>query len=151
MGCVLHFVGDSANVEELLRLTPVEPCAVYRKGVPRSTRPAARPSRTSGVSMVVSAADFDCLELQQAEAIAFLRQHHSALSAMRHVQGVKAGSLDFGISMRNVIAQSDAFEPELLVEIASLGLQLVLSQYPTVKGRGKKIKQYRRALRNNAA
>ena len=151
MPCVLHFTGKSANVEELLCLSPIEPCNVYQKGVPKSNRPAARVSQTSGISLVVSEADFDYIEKQQEEALEFLKMHHVALSTMRHTQGVEHGDLDFGISMRNVIVQSDVFGYELLMEIASLNLDLVLSQYPPLYNKkSKKIKQYRRALRRNS-
>lgn len=146
MACVLHFVGDSADVAELERLSPVEPCNVFRMGQPKSGRPNSRLARTSGVSLVVSDADFDELEEQQVEALAFLNQHQSALRAMRAVRGVESASIDFGISMRNVIVQSDSFDPEVLAAIGGLRLCLVLSQYPT-QGHDKKIKQYRRALR----
>ena len=149
MGCVLHFFGDMADVGELERLSPTEPCAVFRKGQTRSTRPNARAARTSGVSIVASEADFELLELQQTEALAFLRIHHTKLQAMRDVAGIETASIDFGISMRNVIVQGDSFEPDLLAEIASLRMRLVLSQYPT-QGKAKKIKQYRRALRSAA-
>ena len=128
MGCVLHFFGDMADVGELERLSPTEPCAVFRKGQARSTRPNARAARTSGVSIVASEADFELLELQQTEALAFLRIHHTKLQAMRDVAGIETASIDFGISMRNVIVQGDSFEPDLLAEIASLRMRLVLSQ-----------------------
>ena len=62
---------------------------------------------------------------------------------------IEHASLDFGIEMRNVIFQSDAFEPSLIAQLASLNLALVLSQYPPAK-RSKRIKQYRRALRSVA-
>lgn len=88
-------------------------------------------------------------EDEQAESPAFLRRYRAELQVMRAVGGVETASIDFGISMRNVIVQGDSFEPELLAEIAGLGMCLVLSQYSTA-GKAKKIKQYRRALRNAA-
>jgi hypothetical protein len=94
-------------------------------------------------------AEFEQLELQQAEALAFLRRHHIELQSMRSVQGVETASIDFGIVMRNVVVQGDAFEPELLAEVASLRMRLVLSQYPP-QGRAKRVKQYRRTLRGAA-
>ena len=147
MPCVIHFFGDAANVAELERLCPTQPCNVFYKGRPRSTRPSSRLARTSGISVVASDADFDRIELQQAESLEFLKLHHAKLLAMRAVEGVETASIDFGISMRNVVVQGDSFEPELLGEIASLGIRMILSQYPP-QGKTKKIKQYRRALRN---
>ncbi len=149
MSCVLHFLGDSADVDELRRLCPVEPCAFFRKGQPRSNRPNARLSRTSGLSLVISDADFDAIEQQQAGALSFLRQNQAQLKAMRAVSGVEVASIDFGIAMRNVFVQSDSFEPDLLLEVANLRARLVLSQYPPT-GRSKRVKQNRRALRSAA-
>ena len=82
MSCVLHFFGDSADVAELQRLCPTEPCNVFRKGEPTSDRPNARLARTSGISLVASEAGFDHLELQQLEALAFIKRHHAELRAM---------------------------------------------------------------------
>jgi hypothetical protein len=62
--------------------------------------------------------------------------------------GIDHASIDFGISMRDVIFQSDGFEPKLIQAIAPLGLQIVLSQYPVAPPQ-KRIKQYRRSLRNS--
>lgn len=149
MGCVLHFFGDAADVEELQRLCPTVPCNVFRKGHPKSARPAARVARTSGISVVASEAEFEELEQQQADALAFLRRHQAELQAMRSVQGVETASIDFGIYMRNVFVQGDSFEPDLLAAIASLEMRLVLSQYPP-QGRAKRVKQYRRTLRSAA-
>ena len=149
MTCVLHFLGDEADVDELRRLSPIEPCALFRKGQPSSNRPNARLSQTSGLSLIVSEASFDEIEQQQGEALSFLRANQAKLEAMRMVSGVEVASIDFGIAMRNVVVQSDWFEPDLLLAIASLQARLVLSQYPPA-GRAKRIKQYRRALRRAA-
>jgi hypothetical protein len=149
MSCVLHFFGDAADVAELERLCPIKPCNVFAKGQPKSDRPNARLARTSGISLVASDAEFEQLQLQQVEALAFMKHHHAALQAMRSVPGVETASIDFGITMRNVFVQGDSFEPELLAEIASLRMRLVLSQYPP-QGRAKRVKQYRRALRSAA-
>jgi hypothetical protein len=146
MSCVLHFFGDAADVAALVRLCPIEPCTVFKKGEPTSSRPKARLARTSGISVVASDAEFELLELQQADALAFLKRHHSVLHAMRSVQGVEEASIDFGITMRNVLVQIDAFEADLLAEVASLRMRLVLTQYPP-QGRAKRVKQYRRALK----
>lgn len=150
MACVIHFAGDSVDIEELQRLSPKLACSVFQKGLPLSNRPGARPARTSGLSLVVSEADFDLLEEQQKEALEFLQEHRSALLVMRQAPGIELASIDFGISMRNVIVQSDSFEPQLLTALADLKLRLVLSQYPTA-GKAKKLKQYRRALRRGSA
>lgn len=146
MACVIRFYGDAADVDELQRLCPTDPCAVFRKGVARSNRPGASVGQTSGVNLVASDADFDCLELQQRETLSYLRQHHSALVDMRKVTGVEFANVDFGICMRNVIVQCDVFEVELLAELSNIKLCLELTQYPP-DGKAKRAKQYRRMLR----
>lgn len=62
----------------------------------------------SGLSLVASEADFDLLEEQKREALEFLQEHRTALLAMRQFPGIELASIDFGISMRNVIVQSEA-------------------------------------------
>jgi hypothetical protein len=43
---------------------------------------------------VASEADFDFLEEQQKEALAFLQEHRSALLAMRSVAGLEVASIE---------------------------------------------------------
>lgn len=149
MGCVLHFSGEVVELEQLMVICPVEPCTVFRKGEPRSSRPNSRLCRISGLNIEVSNADFEEFEAQQKDAIAFLRMHHSQIKAMRQVSGVSRACLDFGIAMRNVVSQSDQFDAELISLLGPLNVALVLSQYPVGK-KDKKVKQYRRALRKMA-
>jgi len=149
MSCVMSFTGDGANVDRLIELCPVEAYVAFRRGGPRSTRPNARPCATSGISFGVSDAGFDDLDVQQRDAIAFLAAHAHVLAQLREAPGVTRGCLDFGIAMRNVVAQTDGFEPALIQLVAPLGLALVLSQYPVGK-KMKRVKQFRRALRRHA-
>ena len=94
---------------------------------------------------MVSDAEFEEFEKQKADALSFLVFHRKALSRMREVPGVEHASIDFGIAMRNVIAQFDSFEPELLNAIVPLRLTITLSQYPV--SAFKRLRQYRRVLR----
>lgn len=146
MCCVLHFTGDHVDIDALVGISPVEPATVFRRGEPRSSRPNSRLCVTSGLNLLVSDADFEDFEQQQQDAIDFLTAHQLDIKKMRRLDGVTNASLDFGIAMRNVIAQSDQFEPELISQMAPLGLALVLGQYP-VGRKNSKVKQYRRALR----
>ena len=146
MGCVLHFSGPTLDVDGLLSLCPVEPCTLFRKGEPLSSRPNSRLCAISGLNIEVSDADFDNFEQQQADAIQFLAKHHSALMQMRNSAGVDSAAMDFGIAMRNVISQSDTFDADLISVMAPLRLALVLSQYPVAK-KSHLIRRYRRALR----
>lgn len=146
MGCILHFVGREADVESLVALSPVEPCNVWRRGVPRSSRPNSRPAVTSGLTLVVSDAEFEDLE-QQADAIQFLRAHSSILKNMSEVAGVEHATVDFGIAMRDVVVQSDHFPADLIAALAVAGCGMELTQFPTGR-KAKNLKRYRKALRS---
>lgn len=146
MGCILHFVGREADVESLVALSPVEPYGVWRRGVPRTSRPNSRPAATSGLSLMVSAAEFEELELQQADAIQFLSAYSGVLKTMSEVAGVERATLDFGIAMRDVIVQSDHFPADLIAALAAAGCGMELTQFPTGR-KAKNLKRYRKALR----
>jgi hypothetical protein len=146
MGCIIHFVGREADVDQLIALSPVEPCTVWRRGETRSSRPNSRRSATSGLNLEVSSAEFEELEQQQADAITFLRAHGAALRSMREVPGVERATLDFGIAMRDVVVQSDSFSAELIAAIATVGCSMELTQFPTGP-KAKNLKRYRKALR----
>ncbi|MEJ8840462.1 hypothetical protein [Ramlibacter sp. AN1133] len=146
MGCIIHFVGRDADVERLVALSPVEPCTVWRRGEPRSSRPNSRRAVTSGVNLEVSDAEFEELEQQQADAVRFLREHATALRNMREVEGVERSTLDFGIAMRDVVVQSDSFSADLISALATVGCGLELTQFPTGR-KAKNLKRYRKALR----
>jgi hypothetical protein len=146
MVCIFRISGQELDVETLVRLSPVEPCAVFKRGEPVSTRPNSRHAQISGVNLEISDANFDDLQRQQADAIAFLRTHASALLEMRGLVGVERASLGFGIAMRDVVVQSDAFTAELIALIAPLRCSLEISQYP-VSETSRNIRRYRKALR----
>lgn len=134
-------------MESLVALSPVEPCNVWRPGVPRSSRPNSRPAVTSGLTLAVSDAEFEDLEQQQADAIQFLRAHSSILKNMSEVAGVEHATLDFGIAMRDVVVQSDHFPADLIAALAVAGCGMELTQFPTGR-KAKNLKRYRKALRS---
>jgi hypothetical protein len=149
MGCLLHFIGHNANVDQLVKLSPVEPCTIFERGERRSTRPNSRPPVTSGINLEVSEADFERFEEQLADALVFLRLHLPALKQLRNTSGVEHASLDFGIAMRNVIVQSDSFPAELLALLAQFDCGLVITQFPVGK-KSKNLRRYRKAFRRAA-
>ncbi|CAN7516525.1 hypothetical protein [Acidovorax sp. Root217] len=149
MGCILSFNGPDADVAQLLALSPVEPINVWRRGEPLSSRPNSRLARTSGVVLQISDAEFEELELQQADAIRFLNDHDQALQAMRTVKGVEVACVDFGIAMRSVIVQSDRFPAELIAALAKVGCTMELTQYPTGP-KARNLRRYRKAFRASA-
>ena len=149
MGCLLHFIGRDADVDQLVKLSPVEPCTIFKRGERRSTRPNSRPSVTSGINLEVSEADFEQFDEQLADAIRFLRLHLPVLKQLRNITGVESASLDFGIAMRNVIAQSDSFPAELLALLGQFDCGLNLSQFPVGK-KSRNLRRYRKVFRRAA-
>jgi hypothetical protein len=149
MGCVLHFTGEATDTNELIRLSPIPPDVSFRKGEITSTRPGARPARISGIAIVISDADFEDFETMQSDAVTFLKTYQDSLIKLRNVHGITHASIDFGISMRNVVSQSDTFCAELIQCIALFRLDLNLSQYPVAR-KMRMIRRHRRALRKNA-
>ncbi len=149
MSCVLHITGDKVDVDALIDLAPVAPATSFKKGEPRSPRPNARRNSTSGIAIVVSDADFDDFDRQKKDAIEFLQRHKSRLHDLLATVGIQHRSIDFGIEMRNVIAQTDSFDPEVVMAAADLRLGITLSQYP-IAVKNKRIRQYRRNLRKRA-
>lgn len=147
MSCIFHLSGDELDVTKLIGFSPVEPCAVFRKGEARSPRPNARISRISGINIEVSSADFEKFEQQQEDAIAFLSANIAPLQEMRNLPGIERASLDFGIAMRSVVVQSDEFVIELIQLLSTLRCGLMLSQYPVGK-KSKNLGRYRKALRS---
>lgn len=146
MGCILHFIGFDANVDRLKELSPVAPCRSFRRGEVRSTRPNSKLTATSGVTLLVSDADFEELERQLSDARSFLQTHASALKKMREVLGVERAGLDFGIAKRDVIVQVDIFPVDLIALLAEINCDLVLTQFPVSK-RSKNRRRYRDAFR----
>ena len=131
MSCVLRANGSSFLFDEFLKDSDFVPCAVYRKGEARSSRKGPeKVEQSSGLHVVVSEAEFDTLDRQIQDAIAFMQQHKTELKRLCSFPGVEAVILDFGIEKRDVGSQFDYFPPVLLSLAGSLGIGIELSQYP---------------------
>lgn len=148
LSCVLRVFGEHLAIDELLACVPFEPCAVFRKGQARSSRPNARVATSSGANIAVSEAGFDAFAVQIVEAQAFMEQHRDSLRRLASWPGVDYATLDFAIEMRNVHVQSDCFPAALVRLAASLDFGLELSQYPPSTPK-KRLKNNRRALQKN--
>ncbi len=81
-------------------------------------------SRSGFLTAEVSAAGFDNLELQIADAIAYLERNGASLASLS-----LESSIDFGIAKRPVSGQFETFPAALLKLIGELGIDLVVSIY----------------------
>jgi hypothetical protein len=98
-------------------------------GIPVLTK-SSSPRTKSAVHAEVSAAEFEDLPGQVADAIAFLRANHSQIQAALAFPGVDAAALDFAVRHLDVTIDSKYLGPEILVLAGGLGLGIELSIYP---------------------
>ncbi|GBF03885.1 hypothetical protein DAERI_010057 [Deinococcus aerius] len=88
----------------------------------------------SGFFLVTSEAEFDDLDGQIDDTIAFLKRYAAELAPLADFPGVDVCELDFGIEDRDVAHQADAFPAELLRLAGNLNIGLVVSRYPQLEG-----------------
>jgi hypothetical protein len=132
MSCVLRASGSDFSVDRFLEGSELISCTVYLKGEQRSPASKSRGNvnKSSGLRIDVSEAAFDDVQGQIRDAVSFLKRNEAELRRLCKFPGVEGVTLDFGIAMRDVIAQYDYFPPELLYLAGSLGIGIELSQYP---------------------
>ncbi len=131
MSCVLRASGEFLDVRALLDGVHLEPNRIWRKGEPRvESRPDGRLNQSSGVTFIVSEADFREFDLQLLDAIGFIDQNRRCLEFMRDFPAVDWFALDFGIELRDAAIHSDILTPEFLLAAASIGVSVELSHYP---------------------
>ena len=134
---MLRISGVHLDIDALVIRKGLHPESVWRKGERRSTSTAAERNRDSGMNYCVSDAGFEEFEIQKSEAIEFLKRFGTEITDIVRTPGVEMAILDFGISRRDAIVQSDSFPPELVGLAGGLGLSLELSQYPLLDRSGR--------------
>lgn len=129
-GCVLRASGADFDVAGYLAVSPLQPCAVFHRGQPR-TPGSPRRNDSSGFNLVVSSAEGDCVPLQVCEAATFVASHRAELARLAVWPGVEALTLDFGwdFPSEGVVGQYNYFPPELLADCGRLGLGIEVSVY----------------------
>lgn len=128
MSCVLRLAGEHFDVDLFLAGGGLGPDRVWRKG--EATLSKRHPSGTSGLSFVVSTADFSELETQSDDALAFLARNEAFVRGLAAFPGVEMVVLDFAAEIRDPFFASFDFPPELLSAMGRLGVRLTLSTYP---------------------
>lgn len=132
MSCVLRAVGVDFDVDAFLQESSLNPCAIFRRGEPRSPSAQANGPRhqQSSFNVEVSAAEFNNFEQQSREALQFLRGHQAEIERLAEFGGVEGVELDFAADRNNEkFVESYVFAPELLTLVGKLGLRLSLSCY----------------------
>lgn len=127
MGCVLRAYGSEFQVDRFLEGSSLTPYEIYRKGELRSTKQEMHDG--SGLKIEVSTAEFEDLQKQVADAIAFLKNNRKELEKLCSYPGVEGASLDFALTKREVFCQYDTLPAELLHLAGSVGLDIDLSQF----------------------
>ena len=131
MSCVLRASGKQFDVDAFLKKSKLDPCAVFRRGEPKSKiNPKSKKNTYSGINVPVSNASFDNLRRQIKDATTFLLNNKAEIRKLTKFKGVEGVGLDFGIRKRDTFTQSDEFPAELIAVAGSLGLSIMLSQYP---------------------
>ena len=129
MPCMLIIAGVDLSIDEPREIDLI-PDSTWEKGSPRiPSRPSGKLNSDAGAKYFVSDADFDDFDVQKTDAISFLLKNEKRIKALMKIPSVESATLDFGISRRDVAAQFDYFQPELVRIAGKLGLGLELSQY----------------------
>jgi len=131
MSCILRVSGELLDTRALLGGVHIEPDRVWQKGEPRvKSRPDGRLNGTSGVTFIVSDADFRNFDSQLLDAVGFIDHNRRCLEFIRDFPSVDWFALDFGIELRDAAIHSDILTPQFLLAAASIGVSVELSHYP---------------------
>jgi hypothetical protein len=132
MSCVLRVWGRDFDVDSFLfNNTELDPINIWYKGQPKlKTKPNGHVSKTSGLSIELSDADFSELDKQINEAFLFCKAHQNILTKLVSYKGVEGAIADFGVEIYSPWWHSFSFVPKLLLLMGSIGISLGLSIYP---------------------
>ncbi|MCP4675706.1 MAG: hypothetical protein GY854_09415 [Deltaproteobacteria bacterium] len=125
MSCVLRVSGVELVSEDLAEID-LEPDSTWKIG---QNRGRGMVCEDSGAGYLVSDADFDQFDQQKIDAVRFLFENRDKIEQIMSLPGLEYAVLDFGIKQRDVAAQYERFEPELVKSAGELGLGIELSQY----------------------
>ncbi|SIO60498.1 hypothetical protein SAMN05444166_6415 [Singulisphaera sp. GP187] len=132
MVAVLRADGTQFDPDQFMAESHLEACKLYRKDEPLfpELKPEGKKHSTSGITFVVSDADFHDFPQQIVEATAYLEINRDELSRLRDFAGIESVTLDFGIAQRDVMVQCDYLPPSLIRLAGELELGIEITQYP---------------------
>jgi hypothetical protein len=127
---MLHISGSELDIDSLASLINITPNKIWKKGeLRRSNNPTKGIWDNSGLSSVVSEAEFNELTKQIEEVISYIKSNRESFEHMSSYPGVDQKLFDFGIERRDVPVQCDYFPPELVTLAGKYGFGIELSQY----------------------
>jgi hypothetical protein len=121
MSCTLRIGGDQIDGPHLQS-------ALTQLSTTRTAR--LRPDQKR-VLLELGPPGFDSLSAQIEAAIAFLRQHETALQTIFADKRITVATLDFGVEKQESRIDSQVFSADLLLRAGKLGIDLEVSMYPT--------------------
>ncbi|MFO0960220.1 MAG: hypothetical protein U0800_22735 [Isosphaeraceae bacterium] len=137
MACVLRAFGAGFDVDGFLTGSPFRPCAVFRRGQPR-TSASKRLCEQGGFHLEVSPEEGDCVPAQVRDATAFVASHRAELERLAAWPGVESVRLDFSwdFPRGNVAGQWNLFPSALLAACGALRVDIIVSVYSASNGEG---------------
>jgi len=135
MSCYLYITGTKFDIDAFITKSKLSYSSKRYKGQPKfETKPTGEKLLRSSLSMQTSSADFNDLEKQIKDTIAYLKRNYEKLDHISSTKEIQWAVLNFGIDLRidkkNVFSQSDMFPNKLLKLAGNLGLDIELSIYP---------------------
>lgn len=132
MACTLRAGGKHFDVDGFLSKSKLKPCAIFRRGEPRSSHDAKSKKRThSGINIPVSNASLDNFRRQIRDAVQFLIKNKAEIRKLTQFKGVEGVELDFGTSRKeDTFILEFLFPAELTALSGNLGVEIRLSSYP---------------------
>jgi hypothetical protein len=131
MSCILRFSGKHLDVEALLKCTSIKPDRIWSKGEPKFKRkPEGTKMDSSGVTFLASDADFTEFDKQIEDTTEFLKANKNEILSMATHASVEFATLDFGVALRDEMIHSDTLNPQFLLAVGSLNVEVKISHYP---------------------
>ena len=129
-GCILRVSGLEFDVDRYLNASSFRPCAVFRRGYPR-TPGSDRLSETSGFNLEISAESGDRVPAQIRDAVAFLASHQIELARITSRPSIESVTLDFGwgFPIERASGQFNYFPPSFLAACGALRIGIEISVY----------------------
>jgi hypothetical protein len=122
---VLRAWGDNFDVDKFLKTSDIDPCLVYHT----DDRRGMGTWGTNGFNAPFSDAEFEDIETQINDAIAFLQRYKSELKRLVGFDSVESVCLDFALRQRDAFMFSDSLPAKLLALADNLGIDIVMSYY----------------------
>ena len=132
MSALLRAHGKDFDVDEFIKNSNLTIHKISRAGSPArpTIDPNGRKLKRSGLTVIVSNADFETFELQLKESFYFIRDNIDELRRLAQFPGVQSFVIDFGANIYPPGYSSFRFPYPLLCMAGEVKVDLELSVYP---------------------